>query len=88
MLEKLRELNDFRKAQSEIKKELEQIFHSEIKRDIKVIVRGDKKIERIEINSEEQKELKDVINSAMKEIDKKSQKQLKGKLKGLGLPDL
>ncbi|MBN1162280.1 YbaB/EbfC family nucleoid-associated protein [Patescibacteria group bacterium] len=88
MFDKIKDLNNFRKAQSEIKKQLEQMFHSEEKRGTKVIVRGDKRIEKIEIDGEEDKELKDLINDAMKKMDKKAEKQLRGKLKGLGLPDL
>jgi DNA-binding protein YbaB len=69
-----------KKAQSQMQKQLEQIFASEEKRGIKVVVRGDRKIERIEIDGEEQKELKDLINSAMKEAEKKVEKQLRSSL--------
>lgn len=86
MFDKLKDLNKLRKAQSEIKKELEQIFVSEEKFGLKVVVRGDKKIQRIEINDEEQKDLKDILNNAFKIVDKKVEKQMRGRMGDLGLP--
>jgi DNA-binding protein YbaB len=88
MLDKLKELNEMRKLQADLKRDLEQIFHTEEKRGVKIVVRGDKRIEKIEVDGEENRELRDAINQAMKQIDKKIQKQMRGKLKGLGLPDL
>ncbi len=84
MFDKLKNLNKMRKVQAEMKKELEQMFVSTEKHGIKVVVRGDRRIERIEIDDEESKELKDVINEAMKEIDKKVEKQMRGRLDELG----
>jgi DNA-binding protein YbaB len=85
MLDKLKNFNKMRKIQAEMKKELEAMFASSEKHGIKVVVRGDRKIERIEIDAEESKELKEVINEAMKEIDKKVEKQMRGRLGDLGL---
>ena len=51
------------------------------------MVRGDKKIQKIEVDGEDQKELKDLINDAFGDVDKKLQKQMKGQLQDLGLPD-
>ena len=86
MFDKLKDLNKLRKAQSEIKKELEQIFVSEEKSGIKVVIRGDKKIQKIEIDGEAQKDLKDVLNDAFKSVDKKVEKQMRGHMGDLGLP--
>lgn len=86
--QKAKEKYDAVKAMSQIKKDLEQIFHSEVKRDIKVVVRGDKRIEKIEVGDEDLKELKDTINAAFKAVEKKAQKQMKGKLGGMGIPGL
>ncbi len=88
MFDKIKDLNKLRKMQGELKKQLEQIFVTEEKRDIKVRIRGDKKIELIEINGEELKELRDILNDAFKEVDKKVQKQMKGQLGDLGFPGL
>ena len=88
MFDKIKDLNKLRKMQGELKKQLEQIFVTEEKRDIKVRIRGDKKIELIEINGEELKELRDILNDAFKEVDKKVQKQMKGQLGDFGFPGL
>lgn len=88
MFDKLKDLNRLRKVQGELKRQLEQIFVTEEKKDIKVRVRGDKKIELIEIDGEELRDLRDILNDAFKEVDKKVQKQMKGQLDDLGFPGL
>ena len=88
MLDKLKDLNKLRKAQSEIKKQLEQIYVSSEKNDMSVLIRGDKKIERLVVDGEENKELKDFLNVALKEVDKKVEKQMRGQLGDLGIPGL
>lgn len=88
MFDKIKELNRFKKMQGEMKKELEQIFASVEKNGMQVVIRGDRRIERIVIEGEEDKKLKETINDAMKEVDKKVEKQMRGKLGDLGLPGL
>lgn len=83
-----RDIFKFKKAQSQMQKQLEQIFSSMEKRGIKVVVRGDRRIESIEIDGESQKELKDLLNDALKEVNKKAEKQLRGQLGDLGFPGL
>ena len=78
----------YRKAQSQMQKQLEQIFAVEEKRGTKVVVRGDRRIESIEIDGEVQKELKDLINDALKQVNKKAEKQMRGQLSDLGIPGL
>ncbi len=87
MFEKLKELNKFKQVQSKLKKQMEDIFSTTEKHGIKIVVRGDKKIQKIEIDGEDQKELKDLINDAFSDVDKKVEKQMRGQLKDLGLPD-
>lgn len=77
MMDKLQAFNQARKMKAEMDKELEQIFHQEEKGDNLVLVRGDKRIERIVINGEERKEIKDLINEAMKGVDKKVEKKMR-----------
>lgn len=86
MFGKLKELNEFRKIQNEMKKQLEQIYVSGERGDYKITVRGDKKIEKIEIDGEEDADLKKLLNTVMKDVDKKVAKQLQGQLGNLGLP--
>ncbi len=88
MFDKLKDLNRLRKVQSEIKKQLEQMFITEEKNEMKVVVRGDKKIEKVIIDGEENKELKELLNNAMKEMDKRIEKQMRGQMSELGIPGL
>ncbi len=87
MFEKIKELNKFKQAQSKIKKQIEEIYSTKEKGNIRIVVRGDKKIQKIEIDEVDQKELKDLINDTFGEVDKKVEKQMRGQLKDLGLPD-
>ena len=85
MFSKLKDLNNLRKAQGEIKKELEQIFVEGDKQGIRILIRGDKRIEELEIDGAEQKALRDLINDTMKDVDKKVEKQMRGHMADLGL---
>jgi DNA-binding protein YbaB len=87
-LDKLKEANRLRKMQSEMQKQLEQIFATNEKGGVRVVVRGDRRIEKIEVDGEERKDLRDVINDAFKEVNKKVEKQMRGQLQDLGLPGL
>lgn len=78
----------FRKAQSAMQKQLEQIFATEESRGVKVVVRGDRRVEKIEIDGEDQKDLRDLINKAMKVANKKAEKQMRGQLSDLGFPGM
>jgi len=83
-----KELYRLRKEQSKLQKQMEQIFATVEKQDVKVVVRGDRKIEAIYIDGEEQKDLRDMINDAIKDVNKKVEKQLRGQLSELGFPGL
>lgn len=85
MFDKLKDLNNLRKAQAEIKKELEQIYVEAEKAGIKILVRGDKRVEKLEIDGVENKILRDLINDTMKDVDKKVEKQMRGHMADLGL---
>jgi DNA-binding protein YbaB len=88
MFDKFKDLNKLRKAQSEIKKQLEQIFVTTEKSGIKIVIRGDKRIEKLEIDGEDRKDLRDLLNDTSKEVDKKVEKQMRGQLSELGFPGL
>lgn len=87
MFDKVKNLNKLRKAQSEIKKQMEQIFVSGEKGRYKVRIRGDKRIESLEVDGEEEKMLKDLLNDTLREAEKKSEKKLRGQMGDLGLGD-
>lgn len=88
MFDKLKDMNRLRKMQADVKKQLEQIVISNEKSGTFVLVRGDKRIERIEIDGQEYKELRDLINDTMKMVDKKVEKQMRGQLSEMGFPGL
>jgi len=88
MFEKIKELNKLKHAQSKIKKQMEEIFSTKEKGNIRIVVRGDKRIQKLEIDGQDQKELRDLINEVFGDVDKKVEKQMRGQLKDLGLPDL
>jgi len=88
MFDKMKDLNNLRKTQSKLKKQMEQIFITEESKGVKVRVRGDKKIDFLEINGAENKEMRDILNSVFKKVDKKVEKQMRGQLGDFGFPGL
>lgn len=94
MFDKIRqgkELLKLRQQASKLQAELEKIEHSEERDRYKVKVNGIQNIIYLEIDGEEAKELMDLINKAMKEVQKKSAKKmiemgsgLSGLLGGMG----
>lgn len=88
MLDKLVKANKLRKAQSQIEKKMEQIQATSEKAGVRVTVNANNKIISIDVEGQEDKLLKDLINSALKSAKKKSEKQLRGQLSELGLGDL
>ena len=74
-----------------LQKQLAEITETYERDGIKVTVSGDQKVIRIETDGEERKDLVEAINSALKEVQKKSAKKmmemgggLSGMLKGFG----
>jgi DNA-binding protein YbaB len=88
MFDKIKELNRLKQTQSRLKKQMEEIFATKEKGNVRVVVRGDKKIQKLEIDGEDRKDLRDLINDVFGDVDKKVEKQMRGQLKDLGLPDL
>jgi DNA-binding protein YbaB len=86
MFDKMREAIKFQKVQAEMQKQLEKIFASGSKGRFEVVVRGDRRVEKIIIDGEEQKDLKNLINDVQHDASKKAEKQMRGKLGDLGLP--
>ncbi len=88
MFGKVKELLDYKKQMDMLKKELEKIYTEYENKGIKIVIRGDQHIERIEVDGEEDKRLKDFLNDAMKESQKKVSKKMQGQMGGLGMPGL
>lgn len=64
------------KSQNKLKKQMENIFSQHENDHMTVLIRGDKRIEKITIDGEDQKELKDFINEAFKKLEKKLEKEM------------
>ena len=79
MFDKIKQLNELRKMRSqamELQKELEKIRESEERNGMKVVVSGEQKVEYIQLNGEERKDLVDLINDAMKKVQKEAAKKM------------
>lgn len=79
MFDKVKQLNELRKMRSQamaLQKELEKIKESVEKNGMKVVVTGDQKISYIEIDGEERRELVELINEAMKKVQKEAAKKM------------
>ena len=70
----LGQLNDMRKKAQELQKELEKIIKTVEKHGYSVSVTGDQKIRYIKKDGEDMKELTDLINEAMKDVQKESRR--------------
>jgi DNA-binding protein YbaB len=94
MFDKFNQLKDLAKMRQkamELQKELEKIIKTVEKHGYSVSVTGDQKIRYIKKDGEDLKELVDLINSAMKDVQKDSAKKmmemgggLSGLLGGMG----
>jgi len=79
MFDKFKQGKDLIKLRQQAKKlqeELEKIEHTEEDGDFKVKVNGAQNIVYLEIDGEEQAKLMDLINKAMKNVQKKSAKKM------------
>lgn len=65
-----------RKQAKALQKELEKIEEVEESRGVKVKVSGDQKINYLEVDGEERSDIVDVINKAMKNVQKKAAKKM------------
>ena len=80
MFDKIKTGSELLKKQSQMKKQLKEIIVSNSTRAGSIVIRGDKRIEKITINGEESKEIKDLINDTMKKVDKKVEKKMRGQM--------
>ncbi|MCJ7805684.1 YbaB/EbfC family nucleoid-associated protein [Patescibacteria group bacterium] len=79
MFDKFKQLNELRKMRSqamELQKELEKISETVEKGEWTVSVSGDQKIRYIKKGEEDMTQLTDVINDAMKKVQKEAAKKM------------
>ncbi len=87
MFDKFKQAQNLLKLRSEAKKlqqELEQIKHTETDGDMQVTVSGAQTVLNIKLNGTDQEKLQNLINKAMKEVQKKSAKRMMEMGGGLG----
>jgi DNA-binding protein YbaB len=80
----LKKLGELKRQGEALQKELEKIIKTVEKNGWQVSVTGDQKIRYIKKDGEDMKELTDLINSAMKDIQKESAKKMMEMGGGLG----
>ena len=79
-----KELLKLRQQAKQLQTELEQIRHTEEREGMKVTVNGTQNLVSLENDGEDQRELVELINRAMKEVQKKSAKKMMEMGGGLG----
>jgi DNA-binding protein YbaB len=84
MFDKFKNIANMQRQAKELQKELEKIVQTEEKHGYVVSVTGDQKIRYIKNGEEDMKELTDLINEAMKKVQKESAKKMMEMGGGLG----
>jgi DNA-binding protein YbaB len=83
-INQLKKLGELKRQGEALQKELEKIIKTVEKNGWQVSVTGDQKIRYIKKDGEDMKELADLINNAMKDIQKESAKKMMEMGGGLG----
>lgn len=88
MLDKFKELYELKKKADVMKHRMEEIHLEYEDRGIKLKLRGDNHLEQVLIDGTQDERIRDVINKALKEVQKKVAKKMQGELGDLGIPGL
>ncbi len=88
MFDQVKQLNELRKQGKKLQKEMEHITVDITEGKVRIVMRGDQHIEEIEIDGESRKDIKDALNKAVKESQKKVSKKLSGMLTDFKIPGL
>lgn len=84
MFDKFKNMANMKREAEELQKELQKIIKTEEKHGYIVSVTGDQKIRYIKKDGEDMKELVDLINDAMKNVQKDAAKKMMEMGGGLG----
>jgi DNA-binding protein YbaB len=84
MFDKVKNLANMQRQAKELQKELEKIIKTEEKHGYTVSVTGDQKLRYIKKDGEDMKELTELINDAMKNVQKDAAKKMMEMGGGLG----
>lgn len=88
MFEQIKQLNELRKQGQQLKSEMERITTEVAEGKVKILIRGDQQIERVEVDGAEREDLKKAFNKAVKESQKEVSKKLSGMLTGMKIPGI
>lgn len=88
MLDKLKNLYNLKQRAGEMQKKMAGIYLTVEDKGVKVTVRGDQHLEEITIDGEVNNRVKDIVNRAMRDVQKKAAKKVQGDLGDLGIPGL
>ncbi len=88
MFEQIKQLNELRRQGQQLKSEMEKIKTEVKEGNIRIEIRGDQQIERLEVDGVEREDLKKAFNRAVKESQKEVSKKLSGMLMGMKIPGL
>lgn len=81
MFDRIKQLNELRKAKDELAKEVIEVEH----RGITVRLAADFSLREIKVDGEVNDRIKEAINRALKEVQKIAAKEMKGKMGSLGI---
>jgi len=84
MLERFKKLYDLKKKADSLKKEMESIHVDFEDRGIKIRIRGDQHFEEVIVDGHKDERLRDAVNKAIKESQKKAAKKMQGRMEDLG----
>ncbi len=88
MFDQMKQMNELRKQGKRLQKEMEKIIIEVEEGKVKIMMRGDQQIEKIEIEGEVRDDIKKALNKAVKESQKKVSRKLSGMLMGMNLPGM
>jgi len=88
MFGQAKELYKLKRQSDLLKKQMERITIEVEEKGIRIVVRGDQRIQELYVDGEEDRRLRDVINKALKDSQKKVAKKMRGQLGDLGIPGL
>lgn len=71
-----------------MKTEMEKIMTEVEEGGVRITIRGDQQVERVEVEGAERDDLKKAFNKAVKESQKEVSKKLSGMLMGMKIPGL
>lgn len=88
MFEQIKKLNELRRQGQQLKSEMEKITTEVEEGGVRITIRGDQQVEKVEVGGMVRDDLKKAFNKAVKESQKEVSKKLSGMLMGMKVPGL